>query len=104
MGKPIIASRLGQIGEILTDSETAVLVTPGDVDALARAMRDLASRPELRARLGEAARRKVMEGFTWQRHVERILCKVNELGFCMGEVRQRDSRRGENAHRVVLGD
>jgi glycosyltransferase involved in cell wall biosynthesis len=85
MGKPIIASRLGQIGEILTDSETAVLVPPGDVNALASAMQDLISRPEASVRMGEAARRKVLEGFTWQRHVERILSKVNELGFCTGE-------------------
>ena len=31
MGKAIVASRLGQIGEVLTDQETALLVEPGNV-------------------------------------------------------------------------
>ena len=35
MGKPVVASRLGQIGEVLRDGETAVLVEPGCPDRLA---------------------------------------------------------------------
>ncbi|MBX5479211.1 MAG: glycosyltransferase family 4 protein [Pyrinomonas methylaliphatogenes] len=73
MGKAIIASRLGQIAEALTDGETALLVPPGDVRALREAILELARAPELRARLGAAARRAAIERHTWEENARRIL-------------------------------
>ena len=37
-GKPIVASRLGQIGDVLVDGESAILVTPGDQHELVEAL------------------------------------------------------------------
>ena len=52
MGKAIVASRLGQIGEVLTDEETALLVEPGNAQQLADAILRLSASRELRERLG----------------------------------------------------
>jgi glycosyltransferase involved in cell wall biosynthesis len=76
MGKPIIASRLDQIGEVLTDNVTALLVSPGDTDELAAAMRALLDDPQRRARLGAAARREAVANHTWLEHTRRILDRL----------------------------
>jgi glycosyltransferase involved in cell wall biosynthesis len=73
MGKAIVASRLGQIGEVLTDEETALLVEPGNARALADAILRLGRSPELRERLGGAARRAAIERHTWKQNAQRVL-------------------------------
>ncbi|HET9271308.1 MAG TPA: glycosyltransferase family 4 protein [Vicinamibacterales bacterium] len=54
-GRPIVASDLPAFREILTDGETAVLVRPDDVEALASALQRVASDEALATRLGTAA-------------------------------------------------
>ena len=56
LGKAIIASRVGGLAETLEDGSTALLIPPGDVEALARAIARLHSEPDLALRLGERAR------------------------------------------------
>ena len=73
MGKAIVASRLGQIGEVLTDEETALLVEPGNVKQLTDAILRLSDSRELRDRLGSAARREAVAQHTWKRNVQRII-------------------------------
>jgi glycosyltransferase involved in cell wall biosynthesis len=73
MGKAIVASRLGQIGDVLTDDETAIMVEPGNAQQLADAMIRLCSSRELRARLGAAARRTAIERHTWRQNAQRVL-------------------------------
>jgi glycosyltransferase involved in cell wall biosynthesis len=53
-GKPVIASAVGGIPDMI-DSESGIIVPPGDVTALADAMLLLAQNPEKRARMGKAA-------------------------------------------------
>lgn len=65
-GKPIVATKVGGLGETLRDRETGRLVAHGDESALAEALTDLLSDPEQRQRLGEAARRDVERRFSWQ--------------------------------------
>jgi glycosyltransferase involved in cell wall biosynthesis len=71
-GKPIVASDLDQIGEVLADG-AAVLVEPGSVESLVRALRELADDPERRATLGRTARERVLARYTWHHHVRAIL-------------------------------
>lgn len=78
MGRGIVASDLDQIGEILEDGVTAVLVKPGDAAALADGVARLCLDPELRRRLGENARRAAMERHTWEMHIRKILDKLEE--------------------------
>ena len=73
MGKGIVASRLGQIGEVLQHQETALLVDPGNVPQLTDAILRLTAAPELRARLGAAARRAAVERYTWKHNAQRVI-------------------------------
>lgn len=79
MGKGIVASRLGQIGEVLEDGETAVLVEPGDVKALAAAIQRLASSKSLRTSLGENARNVAVRNYTWKHNAQRVLDAYSSL-------------------------
>ncbi|MEX1138017.1 MAG: glycosyltransferase family 4 protein [Bacteroidota bacterium] len=73
MGKPVIASRLEQIGEIVVHNKNGLLMKPGDVDELVSLILHLAGRKELRTRLGKAARKDVVTHYTWEKNVERLL-------------------------------
>jgi glycosyltransferase involved in cell wall biosynthesis len=73
MRKGIIASRLDQLAEVLTHNETALLVTPGNVQELVAAIRLLASDERLRSRLGKRAREVAMERHTWRQNAARAL-------------------------------
>jgi glycosyltransferase involved in cell wall biosynthesis len=73
MGKGIVASRLGQIGEVLKDEETALLVEPGNVKELSAAIMRLADSQSLRERLGEGARREAIAKHTWTHNARRVL-------------------------------
>jgi glycosyltransferase involved in cell wall biosynthesis len=72
MARPVVASRLGQIAEIITDGENGVLVEPSDAGQLARALDRLAGDEGLRNRLGQAARETVKEAYTWQHNAARV--------------------------------
>ena len=52
VGKPVIATRIGGLTDIVKDGETGLLVTPGDVESLTNAIRDLLNQPERRAEMG----------------------------------------------------
>lgn len=71
-GRPLIASRVGVVPEILRDHEHALLVPAGDTDALAAALRELLADAALRARLGEAGRRLVLTHFSGARVAEAL--------------------------------
>ena len=73
MGRGIIASRLDQIGEVLEHEKTALLVPPGDVDALAAGIVRLAEDRVLRECLGAEARRVALERHTWRAHTRRTI-------------------------------
>lgn len=73
MGKGIVASRLGQIGEVLRDEETALLVEPGNALELSQAVMRLADSKDLRERLGAAARREASAHHTWADNARRVL-------------------------------
>jgi glycosyltransferase involved in cell wall biosynthesis len=63
--KPIVATRVGGLGETLRDGETAVLVDYGDGPELAHCLVHLAEQPSVRRRLGEAAAADVAARFAW---------------------------------------
>jgi len=72
MARPVVASRLGQIADVIEDGESGLLVAPGSPGELARAIDRLASDGALRERLGVAARRRVMERYTWRHNASRV--------------------------------
>ncbi len=79
MGKGIIASRLGQIGDVLANEETALLVEPGDAGQLADAILCLGRSRELRESLGAAARRVAVERHTWKHNAAHVLESYRDL-------------------------
>jgi glycosyltransferase involved in cell wall biosynthesis len=66
-GTPLVATTGGAIPEVAgPDGETCLAVPPGDADALAGQLSRLLGDRELRTRLGEAGRARVLERFTWR--------------------------------------
>lgn len=63
MGVPVAATRVSAIPELVADEETGLLVSPGDEEALAAAMRRLLVDRELRRRVLPAARARVRAEF-----------------------------------------
>ena len=61
-GRPLVATDVPGCREIVIPGETGLLVPPGDIDALAAALRRMIDDPDLRARCGLNARRLVAGG------------------------------------------
>ena len=66
-GTPLVATTGGALPEVVgDDGTTGLLVPPGDPAALADALLLILGDDELRARLGAAGRRRVLDRFTWR--------------------------------------
>jgi teichuronic acid biosynthesis glycosyltransferase TuaC len=70
--KPTIGCRGQGIAEIIRTGENGWLIDPDDVNGLADALDQLLCNPDLRLRLGTAARRTVLEGLTLTHQAERL--------------------------------
>lgn len=79
MGKPIIASDLEQIGEIIQNEINGLKFSPGNVDQLVKCIFQLFEDPDLRARLGKKAREDVIQNYTWKQNAYRVLSRVFEI-------------------------
>jgi glycosyltransferase involved in cell wall biosynthesis len=71
-GRPVVASRLPGLAEVIDDGRTGYLVTPGDKAELARQTRILFENAELRRQMGQAAKAHVAERFAPARMIEAI--------------------------------
>jgi glycosyltransferase involved in cell wall biosynthesis len=80
MGKPVIATDVGGLGETLMPAATGWLVPPDDVDELARALQlALAMPDDARARLAVRARRFVIRNYTLEQMGKATLDVYREL-------------------------
>lgn len=79
LAKPVVASRVGGIPEVVLDGETGILVPPEDAAALADALLKLLGDPGLRVSLGSAARSRALLRFTARRHIEGVEAVYAEL-------------------------
>jgi glycosyltransferase involved in cell wall biosynthesis len=64
-GTPTVASRAGGCPEIVDHGATGLLIPAFDADALSGAITELMSDVERRRRMGEAARRRAVDRFSW---------------------------------------
>lgn len=71
--RPVVASDVGGLRDLVVDGETGFLVPPGDVAALRSAIQRLLGDAQLRRRLGDAGRARIAERFTWQRFTDDTL-------------------------------
>ncbi|MGI8650655.1 MAG: glycosyltransferase family 4 protein [Rubrobacter sp.] len=72
-GLPVVASRVGQLGELIQSGANGLLYEPGEVAALAEAMILLEEDGDLRESLGSKARQTVLESHTWESVARNIL-------------------------------
>jgi glycosyltransferase involved in cell wall biosynthesis len=68
---PQITTR--EAGDVVRHGVEGIIVKPGDVDAIAAALQDLHRHPETVQQMGTAARRRVVENFTWDHFRTRLL-------------------------------
>jgi glycosyltransferase involved in cell wall biosynthesis len=90
-GLPVVASRVGQVAELIEDEVNGLLCGPGDTSALAEAIDRFRREPELRCRLGRAARITISRDYTWDAIAHRILsvaALVPTVGACHREPRK----------------
>jgi glycosyltransferase involved in cell wall biosynthesis len=73
LGRPVIASRMGGIPEQVRDGRDGILIPPGDVQALAQALRTLDDDADLAAHMGEAGRLRAIERFGPAAHTDGLL-------------------------------
>jgi alpha-maltose-1-phosphate synthase len=78
-GTPVVASRLGGLAETVVDGETGFLVDPADTGELADRLGQLLADPERARRMGDAARRLVLERYTWDACARRCLDAYRRL-------------------------
>ncbi len=72
-GLPVVASRIGQVGQLIEHGVTGILIPPGNTTALAEALLGLAQDPARARKLGGAARARVQTEFNSDRAMARIL-------------------------------
>jgi phosphatidylinositol alpha-1,6-mannosyltransferase len=78
-GKPVLAGRSGGTSDALDDGETGFLINPEDGgELLARAVQ-LLTDPELRRRMGDAGRRRVLARGSWDHTSTRLVSAMREL-------------------------
>lgn len=79
-GTPLVATDGGALPEVTgTDGDTVLQCRAGDVDALMNALRRGLDDAELRARIGAAGRRRVIERWTWRRCAEMTVEQYREV-------------------------
>jgi glycosyltransferase involved in cell wall biosynthesis/2-polyprenyl-3-methyl-5-hydroxy-6-metoxy-1,4-benzoquinol methylase len=86
--RPVVASAVGPVSEVVVHGETGLLVEPGNPEALAEALVQVLENPELAARLGEAGRRRVAEHFS----LDRMTVETEALYRRIGETARPSTR------------
>jgi len=70
VARAVVATRVGGVAEFVVDGKTGILVDAEDCVGLARALAFMLERPDAPARMGSAARVRVLEMFGWERYVD----------------------------------
>jgi len=96
--RPVVASAVGGVPEVVTDGEHARLVPPEDPRALAEALEDFHRHPDPALRLGRRAEARVRESYTWPRVVEAFESVYDEVlglaSFATEDARTPQAGRG----------
>ena len=77
-GRPVVASNVGGLPDAVEDGVTGLLVPPRDATALRAALVRLLDDPGLRRRLGELARARALERFSWDAATEATISAYRE--------------------------
>lgn len=85
VGRPVIASNLPALEELVEDGSTGLLFAAGDVEDLAAAIARLIDDPRQRLSMGEAARRWALETRTWTANAQTYSTIYDRLGRPMSD-------------------
>jgi glycosyltransferase involved in cell wall biosynthesis len=77
-GRPVVATTVGGLPDMVIHEQTGLLVEPGDVSALRAALERLLSDPDLRRRYGSAARKRIAALCSWDRVTDATLDAYRE--------------------------
>jgi glycosyltransferase involved in cell wall biosynthesis len=72
-GRPVVGTSVGGLAELVVDGETGILVPPRDVTRLREALLRLLGDPDLRRRMGAAARARIEELCSWETVAPQVL-------------------------------
>jgi glycosyltransferase involved in cell wall biosynthesis len=78
-GKPVVASRVTSLSEVIDDGRTGFLADPADERDFVEKIARLLDSPPLRDEMGREGRRRVAERFDWMRSGQRLLGMYEEL-------------------------
>ncbi len=74
---PVVGTNVGGVSDMIEPGVNGMLVEPGDVDALARALDDLLQDSEMSQRFGQASKRLAEERYTWDRVAARFRKEID---------------------------
>jgi glycosyltransferase involved in cell wall biosynthesis len=77
-GRPVVATRVGGLLDLVVDGETGIVVPPRDPAALRSALKRLLADPDLRRKLGSAGRERARTHFSWERVTDATLAAYAE--------------------------
>lgn len=78
MARPPVSVNTGPVAATMADGKEGLLFPAGDVNAMVDRMRDLTVHPERRHALGDAARVRMEQEFTWRHNAERIFALLED--------------------------
>ena len=78
-GRPVVATKVGGVPDVVDEGETGFLVRPGDTHALAERLEILARDPERRTAMGETGRERVLRRYAVERLVDDVDALYREL-------------------------
>jgi D-inositol-3-phosphate glycosyltransferase len=83
-GRPVVATAVGGLRDLVVDGETGIVVPPRDPAALRTALTQLLGDRDLRRRLGSAGRERARSGFSWDAVTEVTLAAYSDVAGRMG--------------------
>jgi glycogen(starch) synthase len=95
MERPVVATRVGGLPEIVVHEQTGLLIDHDDAVGLAGRISFLLDHPDAAVRIGRAARSRTEAVFGWQHHVDAYEALYQKLtkGFALHCARSRPSAR-----------
>ena len=89
MSRPVVATRVGGLPEVVVDGQTGLLVEPEDAAAFATKIASLLSQPDEARRMGQAARRRALSMFNWEDHINAYDTLYHKLQSQIGVTREK---------------
>jgi glycosyltransferase involved in cell wall biosynthesis len=78
-GLPVVGWRAGNLPHLAEDGREGLLITPGNIEGLARALQMLGNDEQLRRDLGQAAARRALERPTWEESAAVLFRTIHEV-------------------------